>query len=180
MSSMEHYDKQRNANLFISNNANPFLISPYSPNQISQTTGNNIIAADIIKPNTPNATIQVQGVMNFPGGVGSPSRLEINGATVYTDRIYLGGGLGGISWNIQGPPTSGIVGTFNAEDQVIFQGGTALFTEPGGGYSLTVNGTVTTSNIAVTAAEDLGPRVVTGKYLPVVVNGTQYYVPLFV
>ena len=57
----DYYERYRNPNLFISNNANPFLISPYAPNQISQTTKNTILATDVIKPFTPNKTIVVEG-----------------------------------------------------------------------------------------------------------------------
>jgi len=59
----DYYERFRNPNLFISNNANPFLISPYAPNQLSQTTKNTILATDLIKPFTPNKTIVVEGSM---------------------------------------------------------------------------------------------------------------------
>ena len=177
MSTLEHYEKQRNANLFISNNANPFLISPYVPTHLSQATGNNILAADIIKPYTPNSKITVNGVMNFPGGVGG-SQLQINGAPVFTNRIYLGGGLGGISWNILGSPMPSIVGTFGAEDQVVFRAGSALFTEPGGGYSLTVNGTTTTSNLAMNTTISGAAGASVG-YIPITVNGSPFKIQIF-
>jgi hypothetical protein len=53
----QHYDRLNNANLFISNNANPFLISPYAPNKGTTSTGT--ISTDTLNPYTPSSTIQV-------------------------------------------------------------------------------------------------------------------------
>ena len=47
----QHYDRLSNANLFISNNANPFLISPYAPNKGTTTTGT--IRTDTLDSYTP-------------------------------------------------------------------------------------------------------------------------------
>ena len=55
----QHYDRLSNANLFISNNANPFLISPYAPNKGNVNTGTT--TTDTINPYTPSGTIQVNG-----------------------------------------------------------------------------------------------------------------------
>ena len=62
----QHYDRLSNANLFISNNANPFLISPYAPNKGTTTTGT--IRTDTLDSYTPNKfkVTSTEAVFNTP------------------------------------------------------------------------------------------------------------------
>uniref|UniRef100_A0A6C0AQ65 Uncharacterized protein n=1 Tax=viral metagenome TaxID=1070528 RepID=A0A6C0AQ65_9ZZZZ len=86
----DYYRRFTNPNTFISNNANPFLISPYSPNQVNGTAVQSIFYVNTIKPLTPTGTIQIQGNVN----IATPYKLLLNGNQMYTDRIYSGGLLG--------------------------------------------------------------------------------------
>lgn len=163
MTTQEHYDRTRNANLFIVNNANPFLISPYSPKQISNTTGNNILAADIIKSFTPSATIQVQSPINF-------QTASIQGVPLSTKRI--------IDSNVklecsQIGLSQTITATFNSIDQVIITPIGTQFTDGAGNYIVDVNG-----QFSQQTAIQPGPYVSAG-YVPFLVNGTQYYLQIY-
>jgi hypothetical protein len=86
----DYYKRFTNANTFISNNANPFLVSPYSPNQVNGTAVQTTFYVNTIKPLTPTGTIQIQGNVN----IATPYNLLLNGNQMYTDRIYSGGLLG--------------------------------------------------------------------------------------
>ena len=74
-----YYEQFRNANLVISNNANPFLISPYAPNQ-GQKGNTAIIKTNTIQPYTPGATIQVQAPLKAT----SPLFVTIGGTNQLT------------------------------------------------------------------------------------------------
>lgn len=166
MTSWEHYERKRNANLFISNNANPYLISPYSPNQISQTTGNNILAADIIKAYSPAATIQVKSPLNCEAG------LFLNGFQVYNFKIYTPN----VSWECEELIGSKvIVGKFDGESQVIFSPNEGYLTNGTNDYKMIVNGQFGQN----TTIEPVLPVKTLQGYVPYFVNGTQYYLPVY-
>ena len=80
----DYYKRFTNANTFISNNANPFLISPYSPNQVNGSNNQSVFYVNTINPLTPSGTIQVQGNMNIASGY----YLSLKGNQVYTNKIY--------------------------------------------------------------------------------------------
>lgn len=163
MTTQEQYDKTRNANLFIVNNANPYLISPYAPNQISNTTGNNILAADIIKSFTPSKTIQVQSPINF-------QTASIQGVPLSTKRIIDSN----VVWECsQIGLSQTIKGVFNSVDQVIFTPTGAQFTDGAGNYIVDVNGQFSQQTTVLA-----GPYASAG-YVPFLVNGTQYYLQIF-
>ena len=163
MTTQEQYDRTRNANLFIVNNANPFLVSPYSPSHVSNTTGNNILAADIIKSLTPNATIQVQSPMNFQSA-------SIQNVPLSTKRIIDSN----VKWECnQIGLSQTITGSFNNVDQVIITPAGTQFTDGVGNYIVDVNG-----QFSQQTAIQAGPYASAG-YVPFLVNGTQYYIQIF-
>jgi hypothetical protein len=77
----KYYEQFRNANLVISNNANPFLISPYAPNQ-GQKGNTSIVKTNTIQPYTPGTTIQVQAPLKVTSPlfvtIGSTNQLTVN------------------------------------------------------------------------------------------------------
>jgi hypothetical protein len=172
----DYYERFRNPNLFISNNANPFLISPYAPNQLSQTTANAIVSTNTIKPLTPGGTIQIQGDVN----VAAPYQLFLDGNPFRTDRIYAGTSLG--------TPAQIICSTapdvqveLAGNTNVVFQPSVATFenvTAPGT-YSLFVGGTISTANIAVTTAAGAAPGGLPVASLPITVGGVAYNLALY-
>jgi len=77
----KYYEQFRNANLVISNNANPFLISPYAPNQ-GQKGNTAIIKTNTIQPYSPGTTIQVTAPLKVTSTlfvtIGSTNQLTVN------------------------------------------------------------------------------------------------------
>jgi len=77
----KYYEQFRNANLVISNNANPFLISPYAPNQ-GQKGNTAIVKTNTIQPYTPGTTIQIQSPLKVTSPlfvtIGSTNQLTVN------------------------------------------------------------------------------------------------------
>lgn len=163
MSTHEQYDKTRNANLFIVNNANPYLISPYSPSQFSSTTGNNILTADIIKSYTSGKTIQVQSPINFQ--TASIQGIPLSTKRILDSNVKLECTQLGLSQTIRG--------VFNGLDQVIFTPTGAQFTDGAGNYLVDVNG-----QFSQQTTIQAGPYGAAG-YVPFLVNGTQYYLQVF-
>lgn len=164
MSTLEHYTKQRNANLFISNNANPFLISPYSPTQISRTTGNNVITANIIRAYNAGDTIQVTSPINFTAA-------SINGNALSTSEIYcpntkLACEEIGLSREIKAD--------FNGSTEIIFSNIGTVFGVSTPTYEVLVNGQFGMQTTVVPP----GGQVLQG-YVPFLVNGIQYYLPIY-
>ena len=78
----DYYRQFTNANLFISNNANPFLISPYAPNQVNGRQATLVTLTNTIKPYTPSGTIQILGNMNVNG-----FSLSINNSPLFANQI---------------------------------------------------------------------------------------------
>ena len=176
-STQDYYERYRNANLFISNNANPFLISPYAPNQLSRTTANAILAANTIKPLTPGGTIQIQGNVN----VAAPYQLSLDGKAIATDRIYAGTSIGSpAEVGCSAIPPEVIV-SLNGEANVRFEPNVATFeiASASGTYSLFVSGTVSTAAIAVTTALSLAPLGPFAGSIIVNVAGTNYKLPVY-
>lgn len=162
----DDYQKTRNANLFISNNANPYMISPYSPTQISQTTGNNILAADIIKAYSPGRTIQVKSPLNCQTG------LFINNFEVFNYKIYTPN----ISLECEEViGSTAIIGKFNGESQVIFSQNEGYLTNGTNNYKMSVNGQFGQN----TTLEPVLPAKILQGYVPYLVNGIQYYLPVY-
>jgi hypothetical protein len=188
----DYYERYRNPNLFISNNANPFLISPYAPNQISQTTKNTILATDIIKPFTPNKTIVVEGNVQMGGGytfsVGPNQQVFTN--RIYSD-VFPDPRAQATCFSSPFPAfTVALVTGTNSINRLAVEEDSAKFTNVAGGggtYTLNVEGTVAIDASAVAGANTLdltttpvgpGPRVLAG-YFPILVNGLQQYVPFY-
>ena len=77
----KYYEQFRNANLVISNNANPFLISPYAPNQ-GQKKATATISTNTITPYTPGTTSQIQAPLKLTSPlfvtIGSTNQLTVN------------------------------------------------------------------------------------------------------
>ena len=172
----DYYERFRNPNLFISNNANPFLISPYAPNQLSQTTANAIVATNTIKPLTPGGTIQIQGDVN----IAAPYQLFLDGNKVSTERVYAGAFLGTPAQVICSTAPDVVVelaGTTN----VRFEPSVATFEDVAapGTYSLFVGGTISTANIAVTTAAGAPPGGPIVQSLPITVGGVSYMLALY-
>jgi hypothetical protein len=163
MSTMEHYQQKRNANLFISNNANPYLISPYSPTQISQTTGNNVLKADILKAYSLNGTIQVESPMNCQD-------LFLRNNLMYTSKIYEGTTSLECT-QLLGPPL--ITAKFGTQECMFITPAETLFTNDSNDYFVEVNG-----QFGQATTIDAGPKTLQG-YVPFKVNGGQYYLPVY-
>lgn len=174
-STQDYYERFRNPNLFISNNANPFLISPYSPNQLSQTTANAIVSTNTIKPLTPGGIIQIQGSVN----VAAPYQLLLDGNIFLTDRIYAGASLGTPAQVIcsTAPDVQvELAGTTN----VLFETASTKFqtTAAPGAYSLFVDGTISTAAIAMTTGLGAAPGALAGSVL-INVAGTNYKLAVY-
>ena len=134
----DYYKRFTNANTFISNNANPFLISPYSPNQVNGSNNQSVFYVNTINPLTPSGTIQVQGNMNIASGY----YLSLKGNQVYTNKIY------------EFPP---LIGGF--ETSVVCDGpANTINFKIGGGFSVTPL-VVNAGGISVTGFDFIGPTV---------------------
>lgn len=175
-STQDYYERFRNPNLFISNNANPFLISPYAPNQLSQTTANAIVSTNTIKPLTPGGTIQIQGDVN----IAAPYQLFLDGNKVSTERIYAGTFLGTPAQIICSTAPDVVV-ELAGNTNVVFQPSVATFEDVAapGAYSLFVGGTLSTANIAVTTAAGAPPGGAPVASLPITVGGVSYQLALY-
>jgi hypothetical protein len=186
----DYYERYRNPNLFISNNANPFLISPYAPNQISQTTKNVILSGDILKPFTPNQTIAVEGNVQMAAGytffVGANKPLFNN--RIYSD-VFPDALASATCFSSPFPAltVSLVTGTTNI-DRFVVKEDSALFTNGSGTYTVNVEGTVAIDASAISGTNTLdltttplaaaAPVTLQG-YLPVLVNSVQRYVPFY-
>jgi hypothetical protein len=175
-STQDYYERFRNPNLFISNNANPFLISPYAPNQLSQTTANAIVSTNTIKPLTPGGTIQIQGDVN----VAAPYQLSLDGNPLRTDRIYAGVSLGTPA-QIICSTTPDIQVELAGTTNVLFETASTKFQTAAapGAYSLFVDGTISTAAIAVTTAAGAAPGGAPVASLPITVGGVAYNLALY-
>jgi len=152
-SAQDYYKRFANPNLFISNNANPFLISPYSPSQVNGTATSTTIRTNTIKPFSAGATIQVEGNMNMV----SPYSISLNNSPLYTDRIYSGGPFGG---SVQ------IACDSATNSAVILISGLDQFIVSNSGISLPNSATSVTAGAAAI-------------YMPIQVNGIDYKIQLF-
>ena len=175
-STQDYYERFRNPNLFISNNANPFLISPYAPNQLSQTTANAIVSTNTIKPLTPGGIIQIQGDVN----VAAPYQLFLDGNPFRTDRIYAGTSLGTPA-DVTCFTTPEVIVGFSGTTNVRFEPSVATFeiASAPGTYSLFVGGTISTASIAVTTAAGAAPGGAPVASLPITVGGVSYQLALY-
>lgn len=149
-SQQDYYRQFTNANLFISNNANPFLISPYAPNQVNGQQSSLLIQTNTLKPYTPSGTIQVQGNMNVNGYT-----LSINNSPLFTDKITSLVGLG-----------VGSEVRCTSNEVVAAAAGTDRFVVDSVGIGL--------QNTLINP----GPYISAG-YVPFSVNGVAYWVQVF-
>ena len=147
----EYYKQFANPNLFISNNANPFLISPYSPNQVNGPQAALALQTNTISPFTPSATIQVQGNMNVNG-----YSLSINNSPLFTDKITSLPGLG-----------VGSEVRCTSNEVVLAAAGTDRFVVDSVGIGV------------LNTLINPGPVGPSAGYVPFSVNGTQYWVQVF-
>lgn len=189
----DYYERYRNPNLFICNNANPFLISPYAPNQISQTTKNAILATDVLRPYTPNKTIAVEGNMQMADGytfyVGTNKPIFNNRiySDVFPDALAEATCF---SSPIPAFTVAMVTGTTNIIRFAVEENSAKFTNTAGGGgtYAVNVEGKVvidaTTgglpNTLELTTPTILAAAPVTLQgYFPVLVNGAQRYVPFY-
>ena len=149
----DYYRQFTNANMFISNNANPFLISPYAPNQVNGQQTTPTLQTNIIKPYTPSSTIQVQGNMNVNG-----YSLSINNSPLFTNQINSLPSLGaGVSVSC--------ISDIDPRMEVAI-GGSPVFTVNATGMGLP------NTTLIGAAGASVG-------YVPIFVGGVEYRVQIF-
>ena len=143
--------------MFISNNANPFLISPYAPNQVNGRQATLVTLANTIKPYTPSSTIQVLGNMNVNG-----YSLSINNSPLFTYQITSLPGLG-----------LGVVAACDAatNSMIVNVGPTPVLRAALDGIH-TPGLELSPTTIIPAVASSAG-------YTPITVNGTQYWIQIF-
>jgi hypothetical protein len=152
-----------NANRYIMNNANKYLVSPYSPNQVVQNTNTqSVIRADVILPYTAGGTIQIESPINvqeltIQGTVGGDSTSVANSSTSLTCT------------------TDSIVGTVAGATEVIITTTSATFGSAStGNYVIGING-----QFGLNTSNDPSPGYGITGFTPIAVNSVQYYLPLY-
>ena len=152
-----------NANRYIMNNANPFLSSPYSPNQVIQNTNTqSVLRADVILPLTAGGTIQIQSPINvqeltIQGTVGGDSTTVANSSTALTCT------------------TDSIIGIVaGSQDFTITSANTTFGSASSGNYVVNING-----QFGLNTSNDLLPGYGITGFTPISVNSTPYYMPLY-
>ena len=152
-----------NANRYIMNNANPFLLSPYSPNQVIQNTNTqSVLRADVILPLTAGGTIQIQSPINvqeltIQGSVGGDSTTVANSSTALTCT------------------TDSIIGIVaGSQDFTITSANTTFGSASSGNYVVNING-----QFGLNTSNDLSPGYGITGFTPVSVNSNPYYMPLY-
>jgi hypothetical protein len=189
----DYYERFRNPNLFISNNANPFLISPYAPNQLSQTTKNTILATDLIKPFTPNKTIVVEGNMQMASGYffeAGPNKPLFNNR-IYSD-VFPDAPAEATCFSSPFPGFTVSLGTgITNINRFVVEENSAFFTNSTAGsgtFAVNVEGKVAIDSLTgglpnpieltTTTLGAAAPVTLQG-YVPMLVNGGQVYVPFY-
>lgn len=152
-----------NANRYIMNNANPFLSSPYSPNQVIQNTNTqSVLRADVILPLTAGGTIQIQSPINvqnltIQGTVGGDSTTVANSSTALTCT------------------TDSIIGIVaGSQDFTITSANTTFGSESAPTYVVSING-----QFGLNTTLDLSAGYGIIGFTPISVNSTSYYMPLY-
>jgi len=152
-----------NANRYIMNNANPFLLSPYSPNQVIQNTNTqSVLRADVILPLTAGGTIQIQSPINvqnltIQGTVGGDATSVANSSTALTCT------------------TDSILGIVAGSQEVtITTDSTTFGSASAGTYVVSING-----QFSLNTSNDLLPGYGITGFTPVSVNSNPYYMPLY-
>jgi hypothetical protein len=152
-----------NANRYIMNNANPFLSSPYSPNQVIQNTNTqSVLRADVILPLTAGGTIQIQSPINvqnltIQGTVGGDSTTVANSSTALTCT------------------TDSIIGIVaGSQDFIITSANTTFGSASAGNYVVNING-----QFGLNTSNDLSPGYGITGFTPISVNSNPYYMPLY-
>jgi hypothetical protein len=145
------------------NNANPFLSSPYSPNQVIQNTNTqSVLRADVILPLTAGGTIQIQSPINvqeltIQGTVGGDSTTVANSSTALTCT------------------TDSIIGIVaGSQDFTITSANTTVGSASAGNYVVNING-----QFGLNTSNDLSPGYGITGFTPISVNSNPYYMPLY-
>jgi hypothetical protein len=145
------------------NNANPFLLSPYSPNQVIQNTNTqSVLRADVILPLTAGGTIQIQSPINvqnltIQGSVGGDATSVANSSTALTCT------------------TDSILGIVaGALDFTITSASTTFGSASAGNYVVNING-----QFSLNTSNDLSTGYGITGFTPISVNSTPYYMPLY-
>lgn len=145
------------------NNANPFLLSPYSPNQVIQNTNTqSVLRADVILPLTAGGTIQIQSPINvqeltIQGSVGGDSTSVANSSTALTCT------------------TDSIIGIVaGSQEFTITTANTTFGSASAGNYVVNINGQFGLNTIL-----DLSAGYGIIGFTPISVNSTSYYMPLY-
>ena len=173
--------EQRNANLFIVNNANPFLVTPYSPSQPTQSIYDNCqtVVTNNIQSSDPTAvSITVQSNLD----IAPPYNVTLGGNTLYTDRLYTSGPVSGNGPGISAISTPPSVQTTidGTTTEVLTERGQTLYTDGSvagsGSYIISINGMLQMQRPPVT-----GPFVTPAGYLPIQIGTPPqtYYIQLF-
>jgi len=176
MAQGDYYKQFTNANLFISNNANPYLISPYNPLGNVRLTGSGTTTGYFatLKSTRTGQPIDIESDMDIK----SPYNLYLNGNKMYTDRIYACGNSSGSGPELKavcGPPDR-IETIFNgAPAEIVSQTGNTTFDDGTGNYTVSVNGTL--DIIPAPVAPAVAPS---GLYIPITVGGVSYYLQLYI
>lgn len=175
MAQGDYYKQFTNANLFISNNANPFLISPYNPLGNVRLTGSGTTTGYFatLKSTRTGKPIDVASDMDIL----SPYNLYLNGAKMYTDRIYACGNSAGTGPEVKaacGPPQRIETSFAGAPAEIVTQPGNTTYDDGTGNYVVGINGSLDIQPAPV------APVVASsGLYMPITVGGVQYYIELF-
>ena len=152
-----------NANRYIMNNSNPFLLSPYSPSQVIQNTNTqSVLRADVILPLTAGGTIQIQSPINvqnltIQGTVGGDAGSVANSSTALTCT------------------TDSILGIVaGSQDFTITSANTTFGSASVGTYVVNING-----QFGLNTSNDLSTGYGIVGFTPISVNSLPYYMPLY-
>jgi hypothetical protein len=145
------------------NNANPFLLSPFSPSQVVQSTNTqSVLRADVILPLTAGGTIQIQSPINvqeltIQGTVGGDSTSVANSSTALLCT------------------TDSILGIVAGSQEFTLTTASATFgSATAGNYVVNINGQFGLN----TTLDASGTYGIVG-FTPISVNSLSYYMPLY-
>ena len=174
----KYYKQFNNPNLFISNNANPFLISPFSPKQTGAQQSA-IVEADTLTSFTSGATIQVDAPMTV-----NAQLTVMDGGVVSFEAVSTGVQISNLFVdNIAGQLTNPVLVNsdmiLNDSNFSVEFGGTPVFGVQSGTASFNVPLTVPSLTISPTATLPAAAPVTLQGYVPINVNGTTYYTPYY-
>lgn len=181
METDDYYGQSHNPNLYILNNANPFLITAYDP----PVNNGECCCCELntIQSSDPSL-IMISVESNID--IAAPYTMTIGGQTVYTDRIYTCGNVSGTGPSVTAicDPPSVQITTDGAVPVVTVESGQTIFTDgnsPGvGSYVLNINGGIQVQG-APSAISIVTSSTTPVGYLPIQVGtpSQTYYIPLF-